>query len=77
MKLDPRFSPSTGEEITDKMNAIPAFCIMNEKGGMVGVRGKDDGKEAVAWFTDPGEAKALLEVMREHNPGVDLRERAH
>ena len=55
------------------MNAIPAFCIMNEKGGMVGVKGKDDGKEAVAWFTDPGEAKALLAVMREHNPGVELR----
>lgn len=67
----------TREEITEKMNAIPVFFIANDKGGMVGVRGKDDGKEAICWFTDAQEAKAILEVMREHNPDVELHLGVH
>jgi len=67
----------TRDEITDKMNAVPAFCIMNGNGGMVGVRGKDDGKEAINWFTDAAEAKAILAVMKEHNPGVELELGVH
>ncbi|KAL3929166.1 MAG: hypothetical protein SGPRY_002076, partial [Prymnesium sp.] len=62
----------TRDQITEKLNAVPVFCIVNENGGLVGTRDKE-GKEAICWFTDAAESKALLAVMREHNPGLPLR----
>lgn len=60
----------TREEITAKLNGVPTFCIQNAEGGIVGMRGKD-GKEAVCWFTDPAEARAILRLTKEANPTLE------
>lgn len=57
----------TPDQITEKLNSIPAFCLINAEGGLVGMQGKD-GIKAVSWFTDATEAKAILEVCKQANP---------
>lgn len=56
----------TREEITEKMNAIPVFCVVNDKGGLVGTRFVD-GKEAICWFTDAAESKVRTPCAGPHS----------
>lgn len=65
-------------EIMDKMNAVPVFCILNEDGGVVGMRSADGSdKPAVCWFTDALEARALLEAAQKQSPESKLRLGCH
>lgn len=53
----------TREEIMEKLNVVPVFCILNKDNGVVGMRMKDGSdKPSVCWFTDALEARALLEA---------------
>jgi len=65
------------EEILDKLNAIPTFCIMNDESGVVAMRDAESGKAACCWFTDGTEARALLKATREQNPDATLRLACH
>jgi len=66
----PEAKALTREEITAKLNAIPTFCLLNAEGGLIGMRDKE-GNEAVRWFLDSGEAKAVLDLTTSNNPGVE------
>lgn len=53
----------TRDQITEKLNAVPVFCIVNENGGLVGTRDKE-GKEAICWFTDAAESKVIYRLAQ-------------
>jgi len=61
----------TREEITNKLNGVPTFCIMNEDGGVVSMRDPNGSEDAVcSWYTDANEAKAVLAAAMKNNPTV-------
>lgn len=68
-------------EIVEKLNEVPVFCIVNEDGGVVGMRPQTEsgeaGKAAVCWFTDALEARALLEAAQKSAPEATLRLACH
>ena len=57
----------TKQEITDKLNAIPTFCMLNKDNNIVGTSDAE-GKPTCCWYTDPEEAQAVLAAMKEANP---------
>ena len=67
----------TKEEIVDKLNAIPVFCILNKENGVVGMRAVDDDAPSCCWFTDALEARALLEATMKSNPEAGLHMGCH
>lgn len=53
------------QEIVDKLNEVPVFCITNLDGNVIGMRAADGaGKPMVCWFTDAMEARALLDAAQ-------------
>lgn len=60
----------TRAEITEKLNAVPTFCLLNKDGLAVTVRG-EDGSPTCAWYTDPHEASAVLAAAVRDNPTVE------
>lgn len=67
----------TKEEIMEKLNAIPTFCIVNSEGGIIGMTDAEGGKKSCAWFTDAEEAKAILAAVQKSNPDAGLRLECH
>lgn len=67
----------TKMEIMEKLNAIPVFCILNKENGVVGMRAVDDDAPSCCWFTDPLEARALLEATQKSNPEAGLHMGCH
>lgn len=67
----------TRQEITEKLNAIPTFCIMNDEGGVVGMRSKGDSTTSCLWYTDAAEAQAFLKIASDANPDAGLRLGCH
>lgn len=62
----------TPEEITEKLNGIPVFALLNKEGGIVSMRDPDGGDAPVCrWFVDATEAKMVLEAALAANPGVE------
>jgi len=62
----------TPEEITEKLNGIPVFALLNKEGGIVSMRDPDGGEAPVCrWFVDATEAKMVLEAALAANPGVE------
>eukprot|EP00962_Isochrysis_galbana_P030808 scaffold10018_cov117-Isochrysis_galbana.AAC.7 len=59
----------TRDEITEKLNAVPTFCLLNKDGFAVTVRG-EDGSPTCSWYTDPSEARAVLAAASRDNPTV-------
>ena len=61
----------TPEEITEKLNGIPVFALLNKEGGIVSMRDPDGGEAPVCrWFVDATEAKMVLEAALAANPGT-------
>ena len=61
----------TPEEITEKLNGIPVFALLNKEGGIVSMRDPDGGDAPVCrWFVDATEAKMVLEAALAANPGT-------
>ena len=61
----------TPEEITEKLNGIPVFALLNKEGGIVSMRDPDGGTAPVCrWFVDATEAKMVLEAALAANPGA-------
>lgn len=70
----------TREEITQKLNAIPTFCVTNEQGqvAMMRMMGKGlSSKQTVCFFVDPEEAKMLLQAMQTAKPETKLKLSCH
>lgn len=62
----------TPEQITEKLNGVPVFCIMNKEGGIISMRDPDGGEQPVCrWFVDANEATMVLKAAIEANPGVE------
>lgn len=62
----------TPEEVTEKLNGIPVFALLNKEGGVVSMRDPDGGDAPVCrWFVDATEAKMVLEAALAANPGVE------
>lgn len=61
----------TREEIINKLNGVPTFCIMNDDGGVVSMRDPNGSDDAVCtWYVDANEAKAVLQNAIKSNPSV-------
>lgn len=67
----------TKEEIMEKLNSIPTFCIVNKDGGVIGMTDAEGGKKSCCWFTDAAEAKAILAAVQKSNPDAGLRLECH
>lgn len=59
------------EQIVERLNEVPVFVVLNGDKNAVSMQDTVNGGETVYWHTDPAEAKAQLELVRELNPGVD------
>lgn len=75
-KIPPR-KALTKEEIMEKLNGVPTFCITNDEGGIVGMSDAEGDKKSVCWFTDADEAKAISKAMGDANPEAGLRLAVH
>ena len=67
----------TRDEIIEKLNAIPTFCILNGDEGVVAMKLADDAKPSVMWFLDPEEAQAVLGAAVKDKPDAGLRLGCH
>ena len=67
----------TKEEIMQKLNGVPTFCVVNKDGGVVGMADAEGGKKSVCWFTDAEEARTILKVMSDANPEAGLQLACH
>lgn len=65
-------APLTDDEITEKLNAVPAFVIMGAGDGFVALELRDEGR-AVCFFTDVNEAKAVFNMTQTSHPEANLR----
>jgi hypothetical protein len=68
------------EEITEKLNEVPVFCIVNEDGGVIGMKKADappDAPPTIMWYTDALEARALLKVAQEAHTDTPLEIACH
>ena len=66
------------QEIINKLNAVPTFCILNGRENIVGLKDPSDPTgqlEVCCWFADPAEAKQTLAAAKEANP--ELSEQLH
>ena len=64
-------------EITEKLNAIPTFCVQSEEGGIVAMKLQDDPNPAICWFLDPREAQAVLSAAEAGKPDANMRLGCH
>ena len=68
----------TKEQIIQKLNAVPTFCILKGHENMVGLQDPTDPTgqcEVCVWFADPTEAKTTLAAAKEAN--ADVRSQLH
>ena len=58
-------APLTREQIVAKLNEVPTFTLIGEEqGGFVALKLADSEKNTICFFTDPEEAKTVLEMMQ-------------
>jgi len=64
--------PLSREEIVDKLNDIPCFCIMQSDGSVISLPDPQgsEGDECCTWFTDASEAQATLRKVVVANPSL-------
>jgi hypothetical protein len=63
----------TANEIVEKLNVVPCFCLLNGDKNLVGLKDPNDPTgqlELCVWFADPREAKATLDVCKVENPSL-------
>ena len=64
--------PLTEAQVIAKLNEVPTFVLMGEEGGFVALTLKDKGR-AICFFTEPEEAKAVLNMTVAQHPDVPIR----
>ena len=52
----------TFQEVTDKLNRVPCFCILRADGSLAPISA-DDGTAVHTWYLDPAEAREARELM--------------
>ena len=52
----------TFQEVTDKLNRVPCFCVLRADGSLAPISA-DDGTAVHTWYLDPAEAREALELM--------------
>jgi len=57
----------TREEIVEKLNRVPTFCLVDAAENAIAIPNEDGGHD-VCWFLDAAEAQDLLELTVEANP---------
>ena len=63
----------TRQQIIQKLNAIPTFCLLNGEKNIIGIDdGSGEGREACFWFLDADDARQVFAVVRAQNPGVEV-----
>ena len=67
----------SNQEVLEKLNKVPVFCIMESSGSIISLPDGNDGDEACTWYLDPHEAVDVLKKCRAANPGDALRLVAH
>lgn len=66
-------TPLTEEEVMAKLNQVPTFTVMGkEEGGFVALERREGGR-AIAFFIEPEEAKAVLNMTHAAHPELELR----
>ena len=63
----------TVNEIVQKLNVVPCFCLLNGEKNLVGLKDPADPTgqlELCVWFADPKEAKATLDACKAENPAL-------
>ena len=61
----------SGDQIVEKLNQVPCFCLLNGADTMVGLKDPNDPTgqlEVCCWFTDANEAKQTLAACKAANP---------
>ena len=59
----------TKEQIIQKLNSVPTFCLLNGETNIVGLQDPENPKfEVCFWMTDALEAKEMLEAALQNNP---------
>ena len=71
--------PLSHEEIVEKLNKVPTFCIMQADGSVISLPDPDaEGEECCTWFIDAEEAKYTLKRVKAANPDLEgLRLQGH
>ena len=66
--------PLTREQIVAKLNEVPTFTLIGEdQGGFVALKLADSEKNTICFFTDPEEAKTVLEMMKKAHTDKQIR----
>lgn len=66
------------EEVVEKLNRIPTFCIIQGDGAIISLPNpSSDGGECCTWFVDPHEAAETFRKVKAANPGESMRLVAH
>jgi len=59
----------TRDQIVEKLNAVPTFCLLNGQYNIVGLQDPEEPKVDVCfWMTDGADAKDMLEAAKAANP---------
>ena len=66
LKRQGNIGPLSREEIVEKLNAVPTFCIMQDDGSVISLPDLDgeESEECCTWFTDAAEAQATLKQVK-------------
>ena len=66
----------SGDQIVEKLNEVPCFCLLNGADTMIGLKDPTDPTgqlEVCCWFIDPTEAKQTLAACKAANPEMERR----
>ena len=72
LKRQGNVGPLCRDEIVEKLNAVPTFCIMQEDGSVISLPDPEgeEGDECCTWFVDAAEAKSTLRKVVAANPDL-------
>jgi len=65
------------EEVIEKLNKVPTFCILQGDGSVISLADGSDGEESCTWFVDAQEAAQTFQKVKAANPGESLRLEAY
>ena len=70
LRAQDRTGRMTREEVLEKLNKVPAFCIMLGDGSVISLpdRNGADGDECCTWFLDAAEAAKTFNLVKAANP---------
>lgn len=75
LKRQGNVGPLCREEIVEKLNAVPTFCIMQDDGSVISLPDVDgsEGDECCTWFLTAEEARSSLVKVKAANPNLSVR----